>query len=198
MSKWLCTVPVLLWEMGNLKSSKDQSANGGCIQGPNLKTESIYPVLNVRPCKNPHAIHSEKQTWCSKIQLLTLRWDFLRSSAVSHSQSYLIISGLRRSTPCLPQNPATSSFLPSSQWKQYQRASAWKGLIRTWFKLKKRSTQPTSNSNTNYSTSVSTGSHFRMLLGVGRRGKRRGEKWTKDKAWLQSESATTSQKQKSK
>lgn len=33
-----------------------------------------------------------------------------------------------------------------------------------------------------------------MVLGVGRRSKKRGEKWTKEKAWLQSGSAT-SQKQ---
>lgn len=54
------TVLVLLWETGNLKPSKAQSENGGCFQGPNLKIRSIYTVVNVRRCKNPHAIHSEK------------------------------------------------------------------------------------------------------------------------------------------
>lgn len=53
---------------------------------------------------------------------------------------------------------------------------AWKGLIRTQFKLKKHSTQPTSNSNTNCSTSVSIVSHFRMLLGVGKEGVKNGQK----------------------
>lgn len=158
MSKWSCPVPILLWEMGNLKSSKDWSANRGYIQGPNLKTKSIYPVSNVRPCKNPHAIHFEKQTWYSKIQLLSLWWNFLRPSAVSHQVELLdhFRTSAHLHCACLKML-LLWAFFPLVSGNIIKRASAWKDLIRTWFQLKKHSTQTTSNSNTNCSTSVSIG-----------------------------------------
>lgn len=120
---------------------------------------------------------------------LCLWLHFLRPSAVSHIWDNFIISGYLLISSVLASkhwHSDLSSLLLASKSFSLERPN--KNLVQI-----KEAAQPTSNSNTNCSTSISMGSLFGVLLRLGGRSKRWGKKQTKDKAWLQSESAATAQ-----